>query len=209
MSSKSICAVKECNRFIHAKGLCRKHYLQLQRHGKVFQFSKYDRNEIVIDGDIAYIVLRNDKEQELARAIIDTEDLDKTIIYKWRLMKSKGYIVATYKNKPILLHRLIMRTPPNMLTDHINMNKLDNRKSNLRICNDSGNMQNRDELVTNKSGFKGVYFHKQTGKWAASITSKGIKIHIGLFDDSKEAAEAYNDSAIKYHGKFARLNIFS
>ena len=206
---KSVCSVKECDRFTHAKGLCRKHYLRLQRHGVVFKFSKYDKNEIIVDSDIAYIVLRNIEENEIARAIIDKKNIEKVMTYKWRLLSGKGYVVATHKNKPLLLHRFIMGTPPNMLTDHINMDKLDNRECNLRICNDSGNMQNRDELITNKSGFKGVYYHKQTGKWASSITSKGIKKHIGLFDTPKEAAQAYNNIAIKLHGEYARPNTFS
>ena len=202
-----ICCIKDCGRDTHAKGLCRKHYLRQKRHGVVSEFSRYDKNEVTYDNNNAYIILRDKNELEVARTVIDIEDINKVIPYKWGLQSRKGYVIATYKDKHILLHRLIMGTPPNMLTDHINMDKLDNRKSNLRICSDSGNMQNRVELVTNKSGYKGVYYHKLTGKWAASITSNGKKTHIGLFNDPREAALAYNNAAIKYHGEYARINI--
>jgi hypothetical protein len=60
--------------------------------------------------------------------------------------------------------------------------------------------------ITNTSGFKGVIWHKQSKKWYARITLNYKRIDLGLFKDKIQAAIAYNEAAIKYHGEFARLN---
>ena len=59
----------------------------------------------------------------------------------------------------------------------------------------------------NKSGYKGVSWFKDTQKWCAKIKFKGEMITIGYFLDKKEAALAYNKMALKYYGKFAKLNL--
>jgi len=205
MKIKKVCLVKDCLRVHHAKGLCRKHYLQITRKGRIFQFTRCDANEIITEGDISYIIIRDKAQKEKTRVMIDTVDVTIVNQYKWWI-SNKGYVCSTQKSGTILLHRLLLNTPPNMLTDHINMNTLDNRRTNLRICNDSGNVQNREKPIVNKSGFKGVYYHRQTRKWAASISVDNKTIHLGLFKTPSEGARAYNKAAMKYHGEFARLN---
>ena len=66
---------------------------------------------------------------------------------------------------------------------------------------------NMKALSTNKSGYKGAYWHESKGKWISDIKVEGKKIHLGAFDTKEEAALAYNEGAIKYFGEFARLNV--
>jgi len=90
--------------------------------------------------------------------------------------------------------------------DHINMVKDDNRISNLRECTRSQNNANRLTCKSNKSGAKGVCRHKQTGKWMAKMTKDNKSIHLGLFENIEDAAQAYAEAAKKYHGEFMRLS---
>lgn len=108
------------------------------------------------------------------------------------------------KGKSIYLHREITNCPPDMQVDHINGNTLDNRKSNLRICSASENARNTKRSRTNTSGFKGIYWNKDMGKWQAYITHHGKHIYLGSYLTPQEAHAAYCEGAVKYHGKFAR-----
>jgi hypothetical protein len=140
--------------------------------------------------------------------IIDDEDWPKVSSYKWYL-HSAGYAVRTYmkdrKNYAIYMHREIMGSAQNI--DHINGNKLDNRKDNLRICTQKENTWNNGVSTANTSGYKGVYWNKQRNKWAAKINRHGKQIHIGLFDTPEEAAKAYNAKASQTSSGFERLNV--
>ncbi len=137
-------------------------------------------------------------------ALIDDEDFERVNKYKW-YFKNPGYAC----NESVgLLHRFIMSTPKNMEVDHINHNKLDNTKQNLRNCSVQENHYNTTIHKTNKTGFKGVSYHKRTRKFESRIRVNKIKIHLGLFKDKILAAIAYNNAAIKYHGQYAKLNLF-
>lgn len=79
----------------------------------------------------------------------DLEDYDKIRKYYWKVSSQNGYVTATtsrgeYTTRHILLHRFIMNPPNDMVVDHINRQKTDNRKTNLRICTQKENMQNVD-----------------------------------------------------------------
>ena len=94
------------------------------------------------------------------------------------------------------------------LIDHINHEKLDNRRSNLRICTTSQNCANMNIKRKNRgiSGFKGVRYHSKNKNWNARITIKRKEIHLGCFTDKDVAAKAYDLAAIKYFGEFALTN---
>lgn len=135
-------------------------------------------------------------------AIIDKENINWLSKYKWYLDKD-GYVFCTRPTRR--MHRLIIGANPGQLVDHINGNKIDNRKENLRICNYNQNAANRKKQKNNSSGFKGVdYFPYRTSykKWRAGIRGDLI----GYFENKIDAAKAYDKAALKIFGEFARLN---
>jgi hypothetical protein len=136
--------------------------------------------------------------------LIDSDYLYLLNKYKWYI--NSKYIVAQYKNKRLLIHRIIMNAPKNKMIDHINGNTLDNRKCNLRICNRSQNFRNRTKQKNNTSGYKGVSFHKRLNKWQAQITTNKNKKCLGYFDTPELAFFAYCKANKKYHGEFGRVN---
>lgn len=104
------------------------------------------------------------------------------------------------------LHRLIAGCSSDQVVDHINCNGLDNRRSNLRVCSHSQNMQNRKIHSNNQSGFKGVYFDPAAHclPWRAQIRANGKKHNLGRFSSAVAAHQAYLKAAEKLHGEFAR-----
>lgn len=101
-----------------------------------------------------------------------------------------------------LLHRRIAQPSKGECVDHINGDKLDNRRSNLRLCDESQNAANR-HAVLSKSGLKGVCWEKQTRKWRATITVHYKQISLGRYHKLDDAKQAYNKASVKYFGKFA------
>lgn len=83
-----------------------------------------------------------------------------------------------------------MHAQPQQFVDHINKNRADNRKKNLRICERCENNQNRGIYSTNTSGVPGVYFDRQRGKWAASISYNGNRVFIGRYSFKEDAVAA-------------------
>lgn len=116
------------------------------------------------------------------------------------------YAYVNGKRTFLTLHKLIMNTPYGMEVDHINGNRFDNRRSNLRLCTHSQNCVNRKSKIEPKSGFRGVGFHYGTNKWRAVIKVNQKKISLGLYFAKEEAARAYNLAALRYFGEFAWLN---
>jgi len=147
------------------------------------------------------------------KAIVDDEDFDKVSQIPWyehegyaKSKKYLGVIDGKKRSKWFSMHGLIMNTAPGMHTDHVNGNKLDNRRCNLRICTSSQNLMNARPYAGSSSKYKGVYLNKKAKKWRAYITLNKVRKHIGTFNCEKEAAAAYNREAIKLFGEFARIN---
>ena len=111
------------------------------------------------------------------------DETDQPIVdsYKWHVNDS-GYAVwrgvKDGKKKTVRLHRLINNTPVGMITDHINHNKLDNRRRNLRSCTASDNMRNK----TNQG--RGYWYHRRNNNWVVEICGE----HIGCFTKESDAA---------------------
>ncbi len=154
-------------------------------------------------------------------AVIDDEDFDVVSKYKWRLHCTKigtnwfyarTCIYTPIKNyKYIYLHRLVMNFPQKGIqVDHINGNKLDCRKANLRLATNAENSRNSVKPINNTSGYKGVW--KRTDNlnrkkmWVANVIINKKKYSMGCFYTAKEAALAYDKKASELFGEFARLN---
>jgi hypothetical protein len=141
--------------------------------------------------------------------LIDNEDYEKLKRYKYYLHK-KGYVYRfDYENKRkvIYLHREIMGFPEGKVIDHINRNKLDNRKRNLRIATNKQNLHNSEKSkAKSTSKYKGVCWIKKAKAWQATITIDGKQHKIGYFHDENVAAVAYNHYAKMYRKEFAFLN---
>ena len=104
----------------------------------------------------------------------------------------------------IKLHRFICEAPPDMLVDHKNGNHLDCRLQNLRVCTTAQNTQNSPILQSNKTGFRGVSFNTQRGKYRAVIIHNKRYISLGYYDTAEEAADVYRQKAKKIFGEFYR-----
>ena len=145
-------------------------------------------------------------------AMVDEEDYERLNQSRWHFDSGirRGYAArietSTGERVRIHLHRLVINAPADKLVDHINGDKLDNRKANLRLCSHSENMKNYPRPKTNKSGYVGVYWHKKNKRWCASIALNGKNKLVGCFLDKESAAFARDEAAKKHHGEFARLN---
>lgn len=129
-------------------------------------------------------------------ATIDTEDFQRVSKFKWYFNENAGgyaarnVIDAEGKRTIQLLHRFVNNTPQGLLTDHINGDRLDNRKANLRTCTASQNQRNRFKMRKNTSGVRGVSFDKSRSKFAAYIKVDYRKIHLGRFSSLEEATKS-------------------
>ncbi len=111
------------------------------------------------------------------------------------------------KLKSQSMHRLVLDvTDPDVIVDHINGNRLDNRKSNLRFATVAQNAQNRKKVSGGSSIYLGVTYHKRDERWQASVRHDGKRYHAGIHKTEEEAARAYDVKAKELHGEFARLN---
>lgn len=148
---------------------------------------------------------RSDSKRNLL-VMVDDEDYDVLSKYNWQVDKYNS--VASHKTDKgrILIHRYIMNPSSTEEIDHIDGNRLNNQKSNLRICSSSQNKMNIGPRKDNKSGLKGVSLHKKTNKWGVRIMVEGKYKHIGLFLNKEDAAIAYNTEALKSFKEFAWLN---
>lgn len=191
-----ICKVDGCNDKTHGKGYCNKHYRQFKRYGKVRRTLK-DPNEIILYDNYAEIILYDMNSNEKSRVLIDLDDMHKVKKYKWCL-KGNGYV----HNGKIHLHRFIMDCQDDMSVDHINRNKLDNRKCNLRICTRRQNNFNRGIRNDNTSGIIGVSFDKRRNKWRSRIQVDKKEKHLGYFNTVEEAIRARKQAELEYFGEY-------
>ncbi len=143
-------------------------------------------------------------------ALVDDADFDRLSQHKWCAVKDRytyyairSVTFAPNQERRIWMHREILGLIVGQFADHRNGNGLDNQRDNLRIATISQNGANRRIGSNNTSGVKGVTFHKQVGKWQASICVHGLLIHLGKYRDLRAAECIYKLAAFKYFGDFA------
>ena len=197
-----ICDICDSNHHViyhNGKYYCLRHYSQIKNLGGLKEKTVFDRNDYIIDGDIAYIILRNRKFEEVGKTIVDIEDLEMLLQYKWRL-NSWGYAETKINGKSILMQRMILNEfDSNKIPDHINRIMLDNRKSNLRMADKSLNAVNTDIRPNNTSGVVGVSWNKNANSWRTYINYQGKRIELGHRKSFKEAVVLRLNAENKYY----------
>jgi|SRR6266853_1272468 len=133
--------------------------------------------------------------------IVDDEDFNNLNKYKWYLLNN-GSVYGLINKENTSMPSIILDTK--ISVDHIDRNKLNNQKSNLRKASTSQNLANRILFKNNKVGYKGVYYDR--GKYKAQICCAGKVKHLGRFENKEDAALAYNQAALIYFGEFANIN---
>jgi len=136
-------------------------------------------------------------------AIVDDVDFEYLNQWKWRTdntgyAKRKEWLPVEKKYRDLYMHRLINKTSFGFDTDHINRNKLDNRKSNLRSVTKSRNQMNKGIQNNNTSGFKGIFFEKGKNKWRIRLSIDKNRISFGSYKDFQLAILAYKEIERKY-----------
>lgn len=140
---------------------------------------------------------------------VDDEDYPILSRYAWHI-DAKGYVVTSFANTTVRLHRMILNPHKKVQIDHKDNNKRNNQKFNLRPCDNSLNQMNTFKRVyatPTSSNYKGVHWKNSEGKWQARIGHNNKRYHLGYHECEHEAAKAYNKRAIELFGEFAKLNI--
>lgn len=134
-------------------------------------------------------------------AVVD-DDVAASLAGK-RVFLRNGYPCVRRGKRDYYLHREIMQAPDGLTVDHISGDRLDNRRSNLRVCTTQQNTWNRRKKASpSTSVYVGVSFDRHKGKWKAAIREDGRGVTLGYFDSEEEAAAAYQTAALRVRGQF-------
>jgi hypothetical protein len=141
-------------------------------------------------------------------ALVDDDQFEGLLLHLWRYASS-GYAVRTVRingrRRHIFMHRQIMAAQPGQLVDHINGDRLDNRRENLRFVTRSQNQHNRRKNARGSSPYKGVSWH--TRGWHVRIRVQGQRIHLGYYPCPRQAAQVYDAAALHWFGPaYAKIN---
>lgn len=157
---------------------------------------------------MAYIPLSNCEDF----VVVDLEDVPNLLDKTW-WVGGDGYVTGVLprngkKQQNVKMHRILTAAQKGFAVDHVNGDKLDNRKSNLRLCKNAENLKNCKLYKSNSSGFKGVAKNGKS-KWRAYARDNGVLRHLGNFETKEDAATAYNFAIAEWYGEFAKYNTVS
>lgn len=171
---------------------------------KELHLREHDRPEIKIYGDAAFVPVMGARGRQVATAVIDAADLPIVGAGRWSRVKS-GYAVQRRDGRFVYMHRLI--EPDGEAADHIDGDKMNNRRANLRSCTQAENSRNRRRLSrNNSSGVKGVSrVWGSPSRWRARIWLDRREIFLGSFATKQEALAAYAKASEELHGEFGAV----
>lgn len=159
-------------------------------------------NDFQLDGHIVIVKLSNTDK----KMVTDLDIWNHAKEYCWSL-SARGYATAKIPQlgKTVTFHIFAFpECPEGMVRDHINGNKLDNRRSNIRFILPQENAKNRSKGKNNASGQVGVSWRKNEKKWMAKITVDGKELSLGYFLSKEDAIAARKQAEIKYFGEYRR-----
>jgi len=173
-----------------------------------------------LDEDVSYLIEekhngRKSRAIQLTQgkfAIVDSGDCDWLSKFNWHAHERgrTWYARRAASSRTVFMHRAVLEHHGFDLSsgevDHINGDGLDNRKSNLQIVSHAENIRKSRVQKNNKSGFRGVSWHKGDRRWQAFVEVDNIRKYLGSFKNKIDAALAYDQAAKIYFGKFANLN---
>lgn len=133
------------------------------------------------------VLLRGRDGTIRATAIIDDEDAA-IVAGRSCFLTGPGYAAAKFDGQQRYLHRVILDAQPGQEVDHINRDKLDNRRRNLRLVDHATNMANTSSRAGSTSRHRGVSWHKARRKWVVYVKVRGVQHYCGIYEDEDEAA---------------------
>lgn len=208
---KRVCTFSMCEKIRASPGLCDSHYQQ-QKKGQPLRPLRSQPSEVVVLPTHAEIVLRGKGGEEKGRGLIDLDDVDLVSRYRWHLSLGKkrqpiciaGAVAKSLRadgegREVVLLHRLLLDPPQDLVVDHIDGDPLNNRRSNLHIVTQAENLQNLTARTGSTSSYRGVCFHPGAQKWMARCGLEGKQFYLGVFDSEEAAAKAAADFRAANH----------
>lgn len=207
---------RPCKKKIRYNGytLCSKHMHQLHKYGKFLdniQRTTNDLNDYIIQGQDVIFNLYNQRNEKVGEFVIDLEDIDKVRYKKWRVSHSHVITGLPYKMQDVNkksrdISHVILDIDPNMdnitIIDHKDGDGFNNRKSNLRICEQSNNTLNKSFVSNNTSGFIGVSYSKKRNVWCPEIRYNYKRWHLGHWKSKEYAVYARLVAEIHLFGEF-------
>lgn len=152
---------------------------------------------------MAKIPIRNKRRKDLF-TIVSDQDAERLMRHIW--YDQNGYVARKSEGRNVRMHREIMSPPKDKVVDHINGDRRDNRRENLRVCSVAENQRNYKKRSDGKtSKYKGVSL-ESPGVWRASIRLGRRLKNLGRFKSEDDAAEAYNQASEKFHGIYGKKN---
>ena len=138
---------------------------------------------------------------------VDREDYSRINDYCW-CFNSNGYLIAwdQLTQKFVYLHRLIMKPEFGLVVDHINGDRADNRRLNLRACSQQNNSRNCRLSSNNSTGVCGIRYYPEIDSWGAYIFVDGKQICLGNYRDKEDAIEARMEAEDKFFGEYSYAN---
>ena len=185
---------------------CGKHLHMMYRHGKIIEHHRRSPLDYYIENETVHIKLYDNYGEYVGETLIDLDDLERVKEFRCAL-NTDSY--ATINNRDYrFLHKFIMDIKgKEFVVDHINGNKLDNRKQNLRIITNQQNIMNTHNDGRGNNSRKGVSVRKYKSgkiKWRAYIMIDKKQISLGVYDTEEEAIQARIAGEIKYFGEYRR-----